>query len=40
MEIILTSMITCPLCKFQKEEKMSLNSCLWFYECEKCGSLL
>ncbi|MDQ3022382.1 MAG: hypothetical protein M3R36_17715 [Bacteroidota bacterium] len=40
MEIISTSIITCPVCKYMKDEIMSLNSCQWFYECENCKSLL
>ncbi|MEO8209892.1 MAG: GDCCVxC domain-containing (seleno)protein [bacterium] len=40
MEIISMSVITCPVCKFQTNESMSLNSCQWFYECENCKTLL
>ncbi|HRA99131.1 MAG TPA: GDCCVxC domain-containing (seleno)protein [Ignavibacteria bacterium] len=38
--LILISNITCPECGFIKEEKMSENSCLWFYECHKCKTVL
>jgi hypothetical protein len=40
MEIILTSIITCPDCGYQKEEQMPLNACQFFYECEKCRTIL
>lgn len=36
MEIILKSVITCPVCGQQKEEVMAANECLFFYECKKC----
>lgn len=38
--LILISNITCPECGFTKEENMSENSCLWFYECTHCKKLL
>lgn len=34
------SIITCPECDFEKEEKMPTDSCVFFYECEKCRKLL
>ena len=40
MEIILTSIITCPHCGYQKEEKMPADACRYFYECEKCKTIL
>jgi hypothetical protein len=40
METITLSTITCPVCGHSKEEKMSLNSCQWYYECENCKKLL
>ena len=39
-EIQLNSIITCPNCFFSKEEIMDENSCLHFYECENCHTLL
>lgn len=35
-EIILTSVITCPVCSYSKEETMPTNACIFFYNCEKC----
>ena len=34
------SVLTCPDCGHQKEEQMPTDSCLNFYECESCGTLL
>lgn len=36
----LNSTITCPKCGHTKDEKMSTDSCQWFYECVSCGELL
>ena len=38
--IITTSIITCPVCSFQKEETMPVDSCQFFYECESCHTIL
>ncbi|UTW67535.1 hypothetical protein KFE94_05340 [bacterium SCSIO 12643] len=38
--IQLWSTITCPVCGFQKEEKMPQDSCQYFYECTHCISLI
>ncbi|MEO6730048.1 MAG: GDCCVxC domain-containing (seleno)protein [Ferruginibacter sp.] len=40
MEIILSSTITCPHCKYQKEEVMPTGACRYFYECEKCKTII
>lgn len=37
---VLLSEITCPRCGHRKTETMPTNSCIYFYECEECGSLL
>jgi hypothetical protein len=34
------SEITCPNCGHGKTESMPLDACIYFYECEECGSLL
>ena len=34
------SLITCPKCQFEKLETMPTDSCQYFYECEKCKTLL
>lgn len=39
-EIQLYSEITCPECGHVANEKMSTNSCQWFYDCLGCGVLL
>ena len=36
----LNSTITCPDCGFQKKEIMPDDACVYFYECEKCKTLL
>lgn len=38
--INLLSTITCPTCGNKKEENMPTDSCQFFYECEKCKSVL
>ncbi|HWJ25461.1 MAG TPA: GDCCVxC domain-containing (seleno)protein [Flavisolibacter sp.] len=40
MEIITRSIITCPVCGFQKEEEMPINACQYFYTCRGCGAFL
>ncbi len=40
MTITLKSIITCPVCAHQKEENMPTYSCHFFYECEKCHTVL
>ena len=34
------SVLTCPDCGHEKEEQMPTDPCLYFYECEGCGTLL
>ncbi|MFA6541292.1 MAG: GDCCVxC domain-containing (seleno)protein [Bacteroidota bacterium] len=40
MEIILTSILTCPRCGFKKEETMPVDACRFFYECTQCKTVL
>ena len=40
MQTILKSEITCPTCGHKKEEDMPTNACQFFYECEKCKTVL
>ena len=40
MQIVLESVITCPVCGYEKEELMETNSCRYFYECENCKNIL
>lgn len=40
MEIITKSMITCPHCGHKKVEEMPIEACQYFYECEKCKTML
>lgn len=40
MEAILKSEITCPNCGHKKVEDTPTNSCQFFYECEKCKTVL
>ncbi|MCZ2391615.1 MAG: hypothetical protein LC113_11115 [Acidobacteria bacterium] len=39
-ETLSYSTVTCPKCGFQKEEEMPTHSCVFFYECENCKTLL
>lgn len=39
-DVVLMSIITCPSCGFEKEEIMPTNACQYFYECEKCATVL
>ena len=36
-EVELMSTLTCPYCGHKKEEIMSTNVCVYFYECEHCN---
>jgi histidinol phosphatase-like enzyme len=36
----LKSVVTCPHCRHQKEETMPTDACQYFYECEKCKTIL
>ena len=40
MEIQLKSEIVCPDCGHKKVEDMPTNACQFFYECEKCKTIL
>ena len=40
METKLKSVITCPVCGHKKEETMPEDSCVFFYECENCKTIL
>ncbi|MDO3624603.1 GDCCVxC domain-containing (seleno)protein [Mucilaginibacter sp. BT774] len=39
-KINLLSVITCPVCGYIKEETMPGDSCMYFYECENCKTVL
>ncbi|NPC58700.1 GDCCVxC domain-containing (seleno)protein [Caenimonas soli] len=38
--MVLDSVLTCPACGHAKAERMPLDACQWFYECEACATLL
>jgi hypothetical protein len=38
--VVLKSVISCPHCGHQKEETMPTDACQYFYECEKCKTIL
>jgi hypothetical protein len=40
MEIITQSIITCPVCGYQKMEEMPQDACQFYYECTNCHTLL
>jgi hypothetical protein len=35
-EVILKTIIKCPVCKFQKEEMMKIGTHVAFYTCQEC----
>lgn len=37
---VVDSVLVCPACGHAKAERMPLDACQWFYECEACGALL
>jgi hypothetical protein len=39
-EIITDSTLSCPICGYAHEEIMPKDSCLYFYKCEQCATLL
>ncbi|HMH87608.1 MAG TPA: GDCCVxC domain-containing (seleno)protein [Steroidobacteraceae bacterium] len=39
-EVILQSIITCPVCDQSREETMPTDACQYFYECCGCKTLL
>ena len=39
-EIILQSVLTCPICGHKKEENMPIDACQFFYECEECKAVI
>jgi rubredoxin len=38
--VIIKSIITCPVCGFQKEDVMPVDACQYFYQCTNCRSIL
>lgn len=40
MKIKTKSTVTCPICGHKKEEEMPNGTCLFFYECENCKTIL
>lgn len=39
-EIKLQSIIKCPACGFEKDERMPQDACVFFYECENCKTMI
>ena len=39
-ELILESVLVCPVCGFAKRETMPTDSCQFFYKCNSCKTLL
>lgn len=39
-KIIYTSVIRCPYCGFEKEEKMPRDACQFFYKCQNCNKII
>lgn len=40
MILKLQSTLTCPHCEHQHEETMPTTTCLYFYECKNCKTIL
>ncbi|WP_105189388.1 GDCCVxC domain-containing (seleno)protein [Pseudoalteromonas sp. T1lg48] len=38
--VILESVITCPVCGAKKQETMPTDACQYYYECSSCHTLL
>ena len=38
--VVLDSVLTCPHCGHEKREQMPVDACQFFYECERCKTLL
>lgn len=36
----LNSVLTCPNCGHKKTETLPTDACVYFYECEKCNTVL
>ncbi|PWJ22162.1 hypothetical protein SAMN05421539_101571 [Jannaschia seohaensis] len=34
------STLTCPACGHASQEDMPSDSCVWFHECARCGTLI
>jgi hypothetical protein len=39
-ELLLDSLLTCPHCRHAQAMRMPTDACLFFHECEHCGTLL
>ncbi|HTK21726.1 MAG TPA: GDCCVxC domain-containing (seleno)protein [Mucilaginibacter sp.] len=39
-QVNLQSVIKCPVCGYKREETMPVDSCMYFYECESCKTVL
>src|SRR6516164_8532156 len=39
-EVLLESVLVCPVCRFAKRETMPTHACQFFYECSNCKTLL
>ena len=39
-EVVLESVLVCPVCGFAKRETMPTEACQFFYECAGCKTLL
>ncbi|WP_460844367.1 GDCCVxC domain-containing (seleno)protein [Noviherbaspirillum agri] len=39
-DVVLESVLTCPVCGHSRAQVMPTESCQWFYECEQCHTVL
>ncbi len=40
MDIVTHSVLTCPKCGARSGQEMPVDACVYFFECEGCGTLL
>jgi hypothetical protein len=38
--VVNESTLTCPVCRHSVRETMPTDACQWFYECERCHTVL
>jgi hypothetical protein len=40
MDVVLESIITCPVCGFRRAETMPVDACVVYWECPRCKALV
>jgi len=39
-DVILESILTCPLCGYPQKEMMPTDACIYYHPCKRCGVVL